>query len=711
MDSSRRAVESYWRSRMIDGATSDEDKVTPVYKLEEICELLRSSSASIVKEVSEFVLKRLDHKSPIVRQKALRLIKYAVAKSGVEFRREMQRNSAAVRQLFHYKGHPDPLKGDALNKAVRDMAHEAISAIFSADDNKAQSAPTEDLNKRIQGFGNSNYEMPSEDKKSFLSEVVGIGSATLKQGLSTLTQAQSSRKNDTGSYKSPNLRRSLTTEIDYPDRFNRAEHYSEAQSASQLSKNVNNGPWGQDLRSNQAETTNGDANSSHAVNKTREMRLLETIVTSGGVRLQPTRDALQVFLVEASKLDALALSHALESKLLSPMWQVRMKAVCVLEAILRKKGDENFPIVASYFSENADVLISCSESPQASLREKSNKVLSLLDGEQTGGRMSHPEKPIKAETTTFQMPDLIDTSGPVDALSTEDFLEMQSDQQVPNPKTSVSPIFDDLFGESTGTGVIASDHKNDDDPFADVSFHTNGNKENVVDIFSGMNVDKQGANEVHFAANSNTFEQPFDIFGPNSEILQPEGNHEKDAHDLMAGLSINDNASTTQQKGTSLGALSEPIFSNSTINPSQPASNNVLSGILGPQAAGVNANPMFPVGPMAYNMPPGLMFNPAFPSQPVNYSAMGSLFAQQQFLAAMSNFQQFGNLQSQNAGISHLVGTNGGAYESPLPDIFNPSIPTPTPSTTMNGSKKEDTKAFDFISDHVAAARDPKRVI
>ena len=54
---------------MIDGATSDEDKVTPVYKLEEICELLRSSHVSIVKEVSEFILKRLDHKSPIVKQK------------------------------------------------------------------------------------------------------------------------------------------------------------------------------------------------------------------------------------------------------------------------------------------------------------------------------------------------------------------------------------------------------------------------------------------------------------------------------------------------------------------------------------------------------------------------------------------------------------------------------------------------------------------
>lgn len=73
MDSSRRAVDSFWRSRMVDAATSDEDKVAPVYKLEEICELLRSSHVSIVKEVSEFILKRLEHKSPIVKQKVCRL--------------------------------------------------------------------------------------------------------------------------------------------------------------------------------------------------------------------------------------------------------------------------------------------------------------------------------------------------------------------------------------------------------------------------------------------------------------------------------------------------------------------------------------------------------------------------------------------------------------------------------------------------------------
>lgn len=133
------------------------------------------------------------------------------------------------------------------------------------------------------------------------------------------------------------------------------------------------------------------------------------------------------------------------------------------------------------------------------------------------------EKPIKAETTTFQMPDLIDTSGPVDALSTEDFLEMQSDQQVSEPEDFSFPYIWWFVWREYWHWCKCLWPQKRCDPFADVSFHTNGNKENVADIFSGMNVDKQGANEVHFAANSNTFEQPFDIFGPNSEILQPEG--------------------------------------------------------------------------------------------------------------------------------------------------------------------------------------------
>lgn len=54
--------------------------------------------------------------------------------------------------------------------------------------------------------------------------------------------------------------------------------------------------------------------------------------------------------------------------------QVRMKAVCVLESILRRNDVEKFLVVSSYFSENKDAVVGCSESPQTSLREKANKV-------------------------------------------------------------------------------------------------------------------------------------------------------------------------------------------------------------------------------------------------------------------------------------------------------------------------------------------------
>ncbi|KAG4400249.1 hypothetical protein AAZX31_07G016000 [Glycine max] len=688
MESSRRAVESYWRSRLIDSATSDEDKVTPVYKLEEICELLRSSHVSIVKEVSEFVLKRLENKSPIVKQKALRLIKYAVGKSGVEFRREMQRHSVAVRQLFHYKGQLDPLKGDALNKAVRDTAHEAISAIFSEDNNNNNKpAPAEDLNRRIQGFGNTNYEPPPEDKKSFISEVVGIGSASIKQGLNSLTQGHSLMKNDPGSYKSPNLRRSLTNETEHGDRYELVAYRNETQGSFGASKSQSTGPWNQDSRVTKVETSNGESSASYVESKTSEDKLLETIVTSGGVRLQPTRDAIQVFLTEAAKLDALALSHALELKLQSPIWQVRMKAVCVLEAILRKKDDDHFSPVESYFTENKDVVLRCSESPQASLRERAMKVLGLLGGGQPNSSTVNSEKTVKTENATVaELPDLIDTGDSNDYHGTDDTLKGTSDQNIAN-LTSSTPLVDDLFGDFSAS-IGASQELKNDDPFADVSFHTNENKEHADDLFSGMTVgsNKQGDHESHRQGNI-TEPQLFDIFASNSE----QGNHKEPVSDLMAGLSMDENTSSTKQKGTSPFMQSESLFSG--LNNHIP--DNTSGGMLSSQPMGFNVNPMFPTGPMPYNIQPGFMLNQPYSSQPLNYGAMGTLLAQQQFLATMANFQHLSNVNMQDDGVAQMAGPNG---RSPLPDIFQPNFQTQTPSSMINTSRKEETKAFDFIS-------------
>lgn len=38
------------------------------------------------------------------------------------------------RELVHYRGEPDPFKGDALNQKVREAAKEALDAVFAPVD-------------------------------------------------------------------------------------------------------------------------------------------------------------------------------------------------------------------------------------------------------------------------------------------------------------------------------------------------------------------------------------------------------------------------------------------------------------------------------------------------------------------------------------------------------------------------------------------------
>ncbi|KAI4331431.1 hypothetical protein MLD38_029621 [Melastoma candidum] len=682
MDSSRRAVESYWRSRMIDEAASNEDKVTPVYKLEEICELLRSSHVGIVKEISGFVLKRLEHKSPVVKQKALRLIKYCVGKSGVEFQREMQRHSVVIRQMIHYKGQADPLKGDALNKAVRETAQEALSSIFSEVENKP--APAKTLDKRIEGFGNTNFPLPSEEKKSFLSEVVNLGSASIRQGLSNLAQSHSMGKNDNGSYRSPNLHRSLTMEREDSNGYEPVRLHGEARSnKSGNSNGVASASSNYSFGASRTDSVNGDYGTTY-MGKTREDKLVETIVTSGGVRLQPTRDAIQVFLSEASKLDGLALSRALELKLQSPQWQIRMKALCVLDSVLRRKVDDPFSIVSSYFSENFDALVKCYESPQASLRDKAVKVLRLLEVEESKTEEADSEKPKKVET---QMPDLIDTGSDLFG-ETDVYPGHPKDSDAGNISTHGGALIDDLLGD--GTSNVSKSHlNNDDDPFSDVSFYTDPASNQVDDLFAGMSLsDKKEKNM-----------DPFPTPSPERTASNVD--------DLLAGFAISGSESESKQDvgGQNMSKLQSIAES----FPPQQAYNDALSSMLGSQMPTTTAA----LGNIPVGVSPGLLFN-LQPQQPLNYGpgAMNNLLLQQQYLAMMSNLQQFGYLNTQAVdGMSQVASDKGSSTSAPFPNIFQNNFIAQTPTSVMSNSRREDTKAFDFISDHLATARDTKRFL
>lgn len=316
--------------------------------------------------------------------------------------------------------------------------------------------------------------------------------------------------------------------------------------------------------------------------------------------------------------------------------------------------------------------------------------MSLLGGEQNGSGTNHFKQSTKIHQPSM-IPDMINTDDPDDLLGMEDPQKAASEPKVTNAP-SVAPLINDLLGDNFDNRESTNKLNFDDDPFADVSFHTSQDNDRVTDLFSGMALDMSGASEARVAAHKDESE-PFNVLHSSSKVLTEQGTSSEYATNLMDGMPMNGNDSSAKKNASGDDIASNMLGSVSSADNKSP--NVALNNEFPLQASEMNVNAMFPMGAMTYNIPSGFGFNPAFASQPMNYSAMGSHFAQQQFLAAMSNLHQLGNLQS-----STTVNSPGsvGGNAAPFPDIFNPGIATQPPTSLMNGSKREDTKAFDFIS-------------
>lgn len=710
MQSSKRAVEAYWRTRLIDQVTTDDDKVAPVYRLDEICHTIRSSSSDIVREMLDYAMKRLDSKSPRVKQKTLRMIKYVVAKGGPEFRRQMQRQSAAIRQLFDYKGQVDDLRGDALNKAVRDTAKEAIAAIFASDDKPPQ---MEDASKRIMGFGSTNYDMPAEGKKSLINEVVEIGSASIRQGLSRISELTTTgntrlKSNDSGSYRGPSLRKSLTSERETIDMFRMGQEETGDVRISLESTSARAGTSAYGSRFVESEVRNGRERSENGRGASQEERLLENITAPGGMRLQPTRENLQTFLANALKLDPKSLGYALESKLRSHAWQVRFKALCVLEAILRQNDHEFFGIVAEIFEKDEGIIKECLQLPQTSVREKARKVLDHLGVSSKDDTDKKSEGPadLKDESpqVIYDVPDLIDTSEP-------GLLADAPDLSIPTfrdniLRTSNSPsTAGDLLGDELWNGTAElTPETSSDNLFAGVSFITSDSAagEFTGDLFSGLSVDGNGPSDDHGI--DLLLNNPITERAELAAVKQPAPSDK--VVDLMANVSL----SSPGDGAPLLNGLGENgiTFPHSMSMEFPHHSNDVQSHTLGRLSS-----PLLMYNNPSLVVPTGMVGGFQAPMMPQNFGpgARGNTFYQQQLSSGIGGMQRFGRgINNINREYLQARTGPGRGLDASFADGFDFSgDSTSKYAAAVDLKKREDTKAFDFISDHMSAARGPKR--
>ncbi|GJP78518.1 hypothetical protein CLOP_g8812 [Closterium sp. NIES-67] len=853
-------MQSFWRARKIDEVTSDDDKIAPVYRLDEICQDLQASPGDTVKEVVDYIMQRVNHASPFVKQKALRLIKYTVSRAGTEFRRSIQRHSAAIKGMVHYRGQPDPLRGDAPNKAVREMAQEAVQAIFNPQNDVKPGAGSmggggvsgggastgggysggygggggmEGGRRRMEGFGSTPVRENGGPGggggggrggggggAGGIGAVLGVSSESIRQGISKLTgvvvpggggpggrAGQFEEAAGGGSYVGPRLDSVGGGDAygygdgGYGDassynqqRYSPHASSSSASSGGSKSKYVGFDRQGRtfDSSTNSYSPAAAPAASYSGSGRDREYgsdhgyraggaeeeRVVEGMTGAGGVRLQPTREALRGFIASLGKLNAGAVAQALEARLASNLWQTRLKAMCVVEAVLRQEGDAQCDAIFDHFVDSPHALHDNVDSPQTSLRDKAKRVLDLLGLRHQQGGQASPQPAAAA----VDVPDLIDVGedeaqgadggggagGDLGAIASDgssvshvsgglgvgvspvastgvddllgggdDLLSSLHSATPPPPPPAAAAVAPSAPAPTTAAAAVAVD------PFAALSGDLTGQ---ASDLFQGMSLNSQGPD-----ANHQQGPAPTAAAGGANGAGAGAGGGGGGGEDLFAGMSVNQQQSQPLSAGSvkpkpaaspsvllqqqqqqqagqqwgigAVGMLGVPMTMPAPLAPGPAVAGGGVGGMnmgmgmgMG-MGAGPGMHPMMVPVPMM--VPPGGVMMPGAPG--MMPMGMGMNMGMGMGMGMGVNMGMGGGMgmgmggvggPGMMGGVGGMMGAanggrmgGGGRAGSDFDFSGDPTV-RPTPPSA---SSKEDSHAFDFVSEHIVAAMGTKK--
>eukprot|EP00884_Botryococcus_braunii_P011304 jgi/Botrbrau1/20174/Bobra.0173s0072.1 len=764
---------SLQNKRKLEEATSSKDDVTPVYLLEEIWELVRTSSPDMVAGMVMYLNNRLANKSPVVKQKTCRLIKYICSKGSSEFKRNISKHAASVRELTSYKGEPDPFKGDVPNQRVRDMAKEALDAMFAATDPSytAAASQTPSLAKRIQGFGSSGET----------SSVAGGSISSSGQGSGGLSGSSRMMGFGNPKYEPPGGSRDSSSSVVSPkailgtvvDLANQARAaLPQGRSKSFLRTDDGDDSSGEDGNSSSGYsqprlvTTSGPYGPPSGVTLTsapvssgsgaEEERLVDNICTPGGLRAQPDREDLRLFVETAAGLSGQRIAKLLQAKIEGPSWQVALRALCALEAVIQQGSSTSCGEIAVYFQADASGVQRAASSPQASVKQRGSRVLQLLGVSSTSAAGTSSKPSSVPGAAQGGAPDLLGdllgdsavpsgqaqgTSGTVDLLG--DLLAPPTGSTLAGPPQA-NTLFGGLDMGGGTAGVAAATPAVQGNLFGGLDFGaaapaSNGSLSNGIagpDLFGGLSVDSSGPTGLVAGQTSTPSSLNKDFFGGfsvlNASPAAPASTN--GVANLLGGLSL-DILSPAQQRPT------QPTFSGLSAGMShtqQPAVANFAAqgGLsLGGSASGMGmpglAQPVQGLSPLYAGTASNVHMTAQNPYPPAQgMGQQGSLPYMQQSLG----FQATPGLypgQPQHGGIgtyatsfpaqglsgygasgSVSLGGSGAALHGKtqvglsLLDGLNDNAAVTKVTSSVAGITSEAT--FDFVGDHISSLRSQK---
>ncbi|KAI3432257.1 hypothetical protein D9Q98_003818 [Chlorella vulgaris] len=395
---------------LVEQATSHNDDPTPIYVLDEVVAALAGGDS---RAGVDAVIARLGHRSPIVKRKALKLVAHIGRKGSPDLRRLLSRQSGAVRDLQHFRCDPDPFTGDAVWRRVQESAQDALNAIHAAPE--AVATPHSTLGGRIQGFGSDAAGGGGGSRRGFGSDAVG-GSSSVGGGgggggsgrmvgfgsadaVQSGMQAVSSGMRSLGGKAGGLLRQDgySSSQLDGGSSYGG----STSRQGAALTQPIMQagGPPLAAASSNSAGLAaaagggrplgGGGSASSSAAEAAAEAKLVDRLCAPAGLRAAPSREDLQAFVAAVSALDGLAVARLLEQKLeAAAPWQSTLRALCAIEAVVEGGSSTACGQLAVHFQTRPEAVAKAAESPQASVRQRAQKLLALLGGDggsQSGG--------------------------------------------------------------------------------------------------------------------------------------------------------------------------------------------------------------------------------------------------------------------------------------------------------------------------------------
>eukprot|EP00887_Chlorella_sp_A99_P000169 scaffold13.g169.t1 len=408
----------------VEEATSQSD-AAPIYLLDEVVAMAGSRSDT-VRATADAVLRRLQNRSPVVKQKALRLVKHAGARGSGELRTALAQQSGLLRELTHFRCDPDPFTGDLVWKRVQEAARDALEAVHGPGPEAQAPGMQRDsaLRGRIQGFGS--------DVGSSRGGGGGSGSGMVGFGSDSLGPSSGMLGFGSDSYQPASAYSSFSSAYAAP-----------AQQASDGAPPGGTGgdgsvslPGGGASLSGGAPPLSKGSSSAGGVGAAHpaEKRLVDRLCTPAGLRAAPEHGDLQAFVDGLAPLSGGAAAQLLEEKLVRGFgggrgeegcaygdarawqgeagravrvraksdasldesrasdkgpWQATLRALYAVQAAAAQGGGGGGGAacgeLAAHFRTAPDALCRAAASPQASVRQQAQRVLGALGLDGGGG--------------------------------------------------------------------------------------------------------------------------------------------------------------------------------------------------------------------------------------------------------------------------------------------------------------------------------------